>query len=175
MSRAAPSAAWQRARTEDPTSPACSSGSCVRVTLMDGEWCEEDTSPVVSMLIRQGTVELVDPKVRNIHEESGRNPTAPEDHGLECLWVPPAEREHAISLEQIREWGRTFSKNIPSGRNSFRSDNFRPQQGWRGNRPRVLRRKTATSKGWLFFIFLAEKKPRPLLCRAVQRQQKSCP
>jgi hypothetical protein len=121
MSRAAPSAAWQRARTEDPTSPACSSGSCVRVTLMDGEWCEEDTSPVVSMLIRQGTVELVDPKVRNIHEESGRNPTAPEDHGLECLWVPPAEREHAISLEQIREWGRTFSKNIPSGRNSFRS------------------------------------------------------
>ena len=88
---------------------------------MDGEWCEEDTSPVVSMLIRQGTVELVDPKVRNIHEESGRNPTAPEDHGLECLWVPPAEREHAISLEQIREWGRTFSKNIPSGRNSFRS------------------------------------------------------
>ena len=121
MSRAAPSAAWQRDRTEDPTSPACSSGSCVRVTLMDGEWCEEDTSPVVSMLIRQGTVELVDPKVRNIHEESGRNPTAPEDHGLECLWVPPAEREHAISLEQIREWGRTFSKNIPSGRNSFRS------------------------------------------------------
>lgn len=142
---------------------------------MDGEWCEEDTSPVVSMLIRQGTVELVDPKVRNIHEESGRNPTAPEDHGLECLWVPPAEREHAISLEQIREWGRTFSKNIQSGRNSFRSDNFRPNKD--GGETDLVSSggKQLPQKGGWFFIFLAEKKPRPLLCRAVQRQQKSCP
>ena len=35
--------------------------------------------------------------------------------------------------------------------------------------------KQLPQKGGCFFIFLAEKKPRPFLCRAVQRQQKSCP
>lgn len=44
-------------------------------TLMNHEYCdnESDNMPVVSFLVRNQTVELVDPLERNIHEEFNRN------------------------------------------------------------------------------------------------------
>lgn len=85
----------------------------LEVTLMDGEWCEEDTSPIVSMLIRNGEVELVDPKVRNLHEEFAHTIVAPERKETEFLMLPPSKREHAIGIGQILDWSTAFHKAHP--------------------------------------------------------------
>lgn len=77
----------------------------LEVTLMDGEECEDFTEPVVSMLIRNGVVELVNPKERNLHKEFGRKKEAVKDIA-ECIKLIIGGRsvENAIPLEQLQRW-----------------------------------------------------------------------
>lgn len=77
----------------------------LEVTLMSGESCEDFIEPVVSMLIRNGVVELVDPKERNLHKEFGRTKERVKDTA-ECmrLILSGPSRENAISLEQLKKW-----------------------------------------------------------------------
>lgn len=81
------------------------------VTLMDHS---EGSSgnPVASFLIRNGEVEIVNPGKRNIHLESGRE--IPDDFAYESSSPPETlEGEHAISMEQIREWAGEFLQEHP--------------------------------------------------------------
>lgn len=83
----------------------------VEATLMDREYCEEDPQPVVSFLIRNGAVMLVDPAERNLHEEFGRtipHSSDPIETMLKSLF--DVRGEHAISLEQIKRWGEEIWK-----------------------------------------------------------------
>ena len=75
----------------------------LEVTLMNDEWCEDASKPVVSMLIRDGKVELVDPNTRNLHVEFGRKIW---DTGFACF---DFNQESMIGLQQFQEWGRQFS------------------------------------------------------------------
>lgn len=77
----------------------------LEVTLMSGEAEEDFIEPVVSMLIRNGMVELVDPKERNLHKEFGRTKERPKD-AEECMRMIlfGLDRENAISLEQLKKW-----------------------------------------------------------------------
>lgn len=56
--------------------------------------------PVVSFLIRDGEVDVVDPKRRNIHKENRRE--NPENYAYSITGEP------AISMKQIRVWGEEF-------------------------------------------------------------------
>lgn len=77
----------------------------IEVSLMSGEYCENNTYPIVSMLIRDGSVELVDPKERNLHKEFGRTiPAAAGDTFVYDLFNHKQER--GISKEQIRKWAK---------------------------------------------------------------------
>lgn len=80
----------------------------VEVTLTDGEYCEEDTSRVVSFLVRGGKVEVVDPEERNLHEEFNRTvPVYDEDSAVAAFMehlLAGRAAEHAISLEQVKKW-----------------------------------------------------------------------
>lgn len=75
----------------------------LEVMLMNAEWCEDASKPVVSMLIRDGKVELVDPNTRNLHVEFGRKIL---DTGFACF---DFNQESMIGLQQFQEWGRQFS------------------------------------------------------------------
>lgn len=77
----------------------------VEVTLMDKESCEENSQPVVSMLIRNGHVSLVDPDERDIHAEAGRMPMAPAPLDVKTFLLHPTLREPAIDMCQVKAWG----------------------------------------------------------------------
>lgn len=48
-------------------------------TLMNDEYGEDDSHPIISFLVRNGEVEVVDPEERNLHEEFNRTvPSASE-------------------------------------------------------------------------------------------------
>ena len=81
----------------------------LEVTLMDRESCEESAQPVVSMLIRNGAVELVDPRERDLHAEFGRTKEQPKDM-LSCVAsiLSGFSDENAISMNQLRKWGTTL-------------------------------------------------------------------
>lgn len=81
----------------------------VEATLMSGEDCEIFTEPVVSMLIRNGTVELIDPKERNIHKEFDR-PSPVQVGTMSLFSVLCRLNAHPISLEQIRKWADQIFK-----------------------------------------------------------------
>lgn len=79
----------------------------IEATLFDNEAGHEDTKPVVSILIRNGKVELVDPRVRNIHEEFSRT-IEPEKDIQECFLsiIHGTMSEHALPLETLEAWGK---------------------------------------------------------------------
>ena len=81
----------------------------VEATLMSGEDCEIFTEPVVSMLIRNGTVELIDPKERNIHKEFDR-PSPVQAGTMSLFSILCRLNAHPISLEQIRKWADQIFK-----------------------------------------------------------------
>lgn len=85
----------------------------VEVTLMDGEEYEENTKPVVSMLVRNGKVELVDPAKRDLHKEFNRT-IMPSIDRLESIkgLLCGVERENAISIEQLKLWGSQHPFNL---------------------------------------------------------------
>lgn len=75
----------------------------IGVTLMNGESCEDDISPVVSFVVKDGTVEVVDPDKINVHEKH----QLPEqtDH-LMVLYALLRDNsvENAIPMDVIRGW-----------------------------------------------------------------------
>lgn len=85
----------------------------VEITLMDKESCEEDSQPVVSMVVRNEEVTLVDPAERDVHAGAGRMPVVPKDLDVGFFMLPPALREHAINLEQVKAWGDLFREEFP--------------------------------------------------------------
>lgn len=87
----------------------------LEVTLMSGEEFDDEKSPVVSFLIRNGGIQLVDPQVRNLHEEFSREVMPSQDPLGQSLMLlfSPEVREHAISLNQIEKWGAAFKATHP--------------------------------------------------------------
>lgn len=83
----------------------------LEVTLMNKEECEEDSKPVVSFLIRNGTVEPVDPAERNLREEFNRSfpKSTPmfddENEAIIAILDPSNNRENAIPMETLIRWG----------------------------------------------------------------------
>jgi len=75
------------------------------VTLMDSEAGELNIKPVVSMLIRNGTVELVDPENRNLHDEFDRikEPERDMESYLKQIFCG-VHTENAIPMEQLQKW-----------------------------------------------------------------------
>lgn len=51
----------------------------MEITLMDKESCEEDSQPVVSMVVRNEEVTLVDLSERDVHADAGRMSVVPKD------------------------------------------------------------------------------------------------
>ena len=81
----------------------------VEATLMNGEECEDGTKPVVSFLIRNGKVTLVDPDNHNLHDEFGRQIMRSPDMVEELLDIFSGHSdEHAIELSQLKKWGDAF-------------------------------------------------------------------
>ena len=85
----------------------------IEATLMSGESGEDDTYPVVSFLVRNGKVEVVDPAERNIHAENMRtmpNETNFTEHLTKILMSRQYSRssENAIPIEQIQKWADEF-------------------------------------------------------------------
>lgn len=87
------------------------------ITLYDGEWSEEDIKPVVSMKVKNGKVNLIDPEEENVHE--GHDYESNQDY-LESINLFPYKDsntgkiikytdENAIPLEVIKEWGKKFN------------------------------------------------------------------
>lgn len=87
----------------------------LEVTLMNKEPGEEDILPVVSMLIRNGQVHLIDPDTQDVH--ANRTISQPEsiseDTVRQCVMLHPSLREHAISLDQIKIWADEFKSKNP--------------------------------------------------------------
>ena len=75
-------------------------------TLMDGEYCDEDTSPVISFLVRGGEVEVVDPKDRNVHEEFNRKLWSYDENEMldKFSFVSGQLSDSMISMEIIQSW-----------------------------------------------------------------------
>ena len=81
----------------------------LEVTLMsDEEGC--GGSPIVSFLIRNGRVEIIDPDERDIHSEFNRDIPKDRDFAADFEETFPGglSKENAIPLEQIKAWGDAF-------------------------------------------------------------------
>lgn len=79
----------------------------LEVTLMDDEYCGDSTSPVISFVVRDGIVDVVDPDERNVHEEFNRTiePSTDSLSALYAVMYTSADvREHAITLDHLQEW-----------------------------------------------------------------------
>ena len=77
-------------------------------TLMDSEY-GEDNSPIVSFLVRNREVEIIDPKERNVHEEFGRTvwkPTPESDAKMRSVvfQLLNCGSLHAIPNDVILQW-----------------------------------------------------------------------
>lgn len=83
-------------------------------TLMSDEYGEYDSHPIVSFLVREGEVEVVDPEVRNLHEEFHRHvPTPGEVNDLAFSrfhQVINSGYDSAISRDTIRKWGERMAE-----------------------------------------------------------------
>lgn len=82
----------------------------LEVTLMNGEYCDQNIKPVVSFLIRNGSVEIVDPDKRNLHAEFFR--TMPEKSNSTLNLVMVMSGNYALSnkipIHQIQCWAEKF-------------------------------------------------------------------
>lgn len=81
----------------------------VEVTLMDNEHGEV-CFPVVSFLIRNGIVELIDPAERNIHSEFCRNIPKENDHYDNLVRISRNDYSlcEKIPLNVIKEWAEKY-------------------------------------------------------------------
>lgn len=71
------------------------------------EYCVDSTSPVISFVVRDGIVDVVDPDERNVHEEFNRTiePSTDSLSSLYAVMYTSAHvREHAITLDHLQEW-----------------------------------------------------------------------
>lgn len=88
----------------------------VEATLMDREKCEDGIKPVVSFLIRNGKVEIIDPQERNLHNEFGRKILKEMTDEEWSQWfrrrMADESYENAIPIEQIELWGRRFMEAV---------------------------------------------------------------
>lgn len=78
-------------------------------TLMNGEYCEEDISPVISFLVRNGEVEVIDPKERNIHQEFDRDFDRENWMHIDESVVSKLVlfgSDSAVSIEVIESWAK---------------------------------------------------------------------
>lgn len=77
----------------------------VAVTLMSGESLEEDTKPVVSLIVANGEVQLVDPADGDVHTRHGTTLAeaclARKDIDLDAII---GRYQEPISLETLKEW-----------------------------------------------------------------------
>lgn len=81
----------------------------LEITLMDGEATDEDRKPVISYLVRNGTVQVVDPLDRNLHAEFNRTILKPL---TDEMWFRRARAfietngsdENALPISQFHEW-----------------------------------------------------------------------
>ena len=87
----------------------------IGVTLMNGEYCENRIEKVVSMVIKNGEVKLVDPTKEDVHAghpaptRSAMNPNNETD---EAFWVKKIgsrsseNMEFALTMDWINEWAQ---------------------------------------------------------------------
>ena len=81
----------------------------VEATLMSNEHhCPSE--PVVSFLVRNGTVELVDPKLRNIHTEAFRIMPSDTATTMNMMKAFDPDYHGEISLKQIQKWAAAVFK-----------------------------------------------------------------
>lgn len=79
----------------------------VGVTLMDREWSEDDRNPVVSMIVRDGSVRLVEPMSEGVHVGHPVNPPPPSIE--EMISARFGDRYHSnpecgIDNSWFKEW-----------------------------------------------------------------------
>ena len=87
----------------------------LEVTLMSGENCEYESTPVVSMLIRNGEVTLVDPTDRNLLTEFGRErPVSSniEEHIRKTFAFSDLTGENAIPLDELKKWSLWYDAKL---------------------------------------------------------------
>ena len=88
----------------------------LEITLMSGEESEADTEPVISFLVRNGNVEIVDPAKRNLHAEFWRTMPERTDFMLNLAGILNGYRkENAIPLEQIQKWADEYRESQKGG------------------------------------------------------------
>ena len=82
----------------------------LEITLMSGEEGEEGTEPVISFLVRNGNVEIVDPAKRNLHAEFWRTMPERTNFMLNLAGILNGYmNENAIPMEQIQKWADEYS------------------------------------------------------------------
>lgn len=87
----------------------------VGITLMDGEECEHNTSPIVSMKIENSVVTLIDPKLENVHKN---HETPNHKESIEEILMKRFTNnsfENAISLSTLKEWHDNIFFTITNG------------------------------------------------------------
>lgn len=82
------------------------------VTLMSGESCEESTNPIVSMRVRNGSVQLIDPEKEDVHvghplagEIVGTRPILGNEIGVPQGWIndwAKARRDESGSVDLLQ-------------------------------------------------------------------------
>lgn len=89
----------------------------VSATLYDGESCEDGTRPVVSMVVRDSKVMLVDPLVENVHAmhaKAQRRADSLSDSTSEFIrQMNNPRRELGLPDEWIHEWAAKFGPGAP--------------------------------------------------------------
>lgn len=86
----------------------------IGVTLYDGESCEDGTRPVVSMMVRESKVTLVDPAVENVHDRHAkayRRGGRTDGTEVMALMTDP-RREQGVPDEWIAEWAAKYGPGV---------------------------------------------------------------
>lgn len=88
----------------------------VGVTLFNGESCEENISPIVSLRVRESVVELIDPtevNVHALHPKATRRGGATDDLKTAMGSLNSPWREQGISDEWVEEWAKQYGPKAP--------------------------------------------------------------
>lgn len=80
----------------------------LELTLMSDEYCEEN-HPVVSMILRDGKVELVDPDEVDVHKKYNRIVEAPKDNMDAIREIITKGYNSDIDEDILRTWGKMIS------------------------------------------------------------------
>lgn len=79
----------------------------IGITLMNGEDCEDDTEAVVSMLIKNGEVELIDPHKFDVHKGHEKDQIDAIGNFVNSygkVYSDGRTRENGIPLDVIEKW-----------------------------------------------------------------------